>query len=161
MQLSDLAEGQWCSRSQWDGSLYVVKKFNFLWYYDSRLGKSSLVGEQSGIHDHTNFKNNQPKPMERSLCYRQIAEQLPKGNHSEECNKIMKEDKMKYSNTVITVESTNGETMGFDTEELALEHVATRLEASPRSKFNMFNIYQTVNPVKVDLSKLITKVKQK
>ena len=159
MQLSDLAEGQWCSRSQWDGSLYVVKKFNFLWYFDRKLRKASMVGEHSGIHDHINFKNRQPQASDRAHCYRQITEQLPKGNHSEECN--IKVDSMKYSNTVITVESTNGETMGFDTEELALEHVATRLEASPRSKFNMFNIYQTVNPVKVDLSKLITKVKQK
>ena len=159
MQLSNIQEGQWCSRSQWDDRLYVVKKFDILWYYDSNLGKVSRVGELSGIHDHINFKNNQPKASERARCYRQITEQLPKGNHSEECNK--KVDIMKYSNTVITVENTNGETMGFDTEELALEHVATRLEASPRSKFNMFNIYQTVNPVKVDLSKLITKVKQK
>ena len=70
-----------------------------------------------------------------------------------------KEIKMNFITTTVMVTTSNNATAGFDSEDSALEWIADILETSPRCKFKMFKIYQSVNPLKVDLNSLITPIK--
>ena len=64
-----------------------------------------------------------------------------------------------YSAKII-VTTNNNVSASFETEELALEWIAAKLEEAPRTKFKMFKPYQTIEPKIPDLSSLIKKINE-
>jgi len=143
MKVTDLKDGEFCTRPNWGsppsrGHLAIGNHKGTLFYYD-RGSLSSKVRCNSTAYTYTDF----------TYC-NQSAQSLP----------IKKEPNMTndYEKTVILVTTSNNQIKDFISEEIALEWIAEKLEGEPRTKFKMFKPYQEIKPKRVDLSSLISKI---